>query len=292
MRYLTASDLAHAEPAPGFVRRLFLGMCALLLVSLAHAQAAQSEGAPKSTDAPEYAIGAGDVLRVSVFQNPDLTLETRVSENGSISYPLVGTVSVGGESLSAAEKKIAQRLKDGGFVVQPQVTIFVLQIHGNQVAVLGQVNKPGRYPLDTANSHLSDLLATAGGIASTGADVVIFTGVRGGKPVRREIDIASMFLSNERDNDIVMQAGDILYVHRAPVFYIYGEVQRPGVFRLERGVTVMQALATGGGLTAKGTQRGVRIQRRDPQGKVLAVEPLLDEQLRPDDVVYVKESIF
>ncbi len=240
----------------------------------------------------EYLLGPGDVIRVSVFQSPDLLLETRVSENGSISYPLIGNVKVGGLALSEAEAKIAKLLKDGGFVVQPQVSILLLQIRGNQVAVLGQVNRPGRYPLETANTRLSDMLSQAGGIAATGSDVVIFSGVRDGKQIRREIDIASMFLRGDAQDDLALKGGDILYVHRAPVFYIYGEVQRPGVFRVERDMTVMQALASGGGLTQKGTQRGLRIHRRGADGKTQVIEPALDELVQPNDVVYVKESIF
>ncbi|WP_253945996.1 polysaccharide export protein EpsE [Niveibacterium sp. COAC-50] len=240
----------------------------------------------------EYLLGPGDVIRISVFQSPDLLLETRVSENGSISYPLIGNVKVGGLALSVAEAKIAKLLKDGGFVVQPQVSILLLQIRGNQVAVLGQVNRPGRYPLETANTRLSDMLSQAGGIAATGSDVVIFSGVRDGKQVRREIDIASMFLRGDAQDDLALKGGDILYVHRAPVFFIYGEVQRPGVFRVERDMTVMQALASGGGLTQKGTQRGLRIHRRGADGKAQIIEPALDELVQPNDVVYVKESIF
>jgi len=166
-----------------------------------------------------------------------------------------------------------------------------LQIRGNQVSVLGQVNRPGRYPLETADVRLSDMLATAGGIAVTGADTVILTGVREGKPYRREIDIATMYLQGQTGDDVVLVGGDALYVHRAPVFYIYGEVQRPGAYRVERDMTIMQALATGGGLTPKGTQRGVRVNRR-AGGKVQSIEPSLDDLLKPDDVVYVKESIF
>jgi polysaccharide export outer membrane protein len=245
-----------------------------------------------ATERAEYLLGPGDVVRISVFQNPDLLLETRVSENGSITYPLIGNVPVGGQTLSAAEQRIAKSLKDGGFVNQPQVSILLLQIRGNQVSVLGQVNKPGRYPLETADTHLSDILATAGGIAPTGADVVILTGVRDGKPFRREVDIATMYLQDQVASDLILKGGDALYVHRAPVFYIYGEAQRPGAYRLERDMTVMQALATGGGLTPKGTQRGVRVNRRGADGKVQVIEPTLDERLKPDDVVYVKESIF
>ncbi|MCX9156654.1 polysaccharide export protein EpsE [Niveibacterium sp. 24ML] len=240
----------------------------------------------------EYLLGPGDVIRVSVFQSPDLTLETRVSENGSITYPLIGNVPVGGQSLSAAEAKIAKLLKDGGFVVQPQVSVLLIQIRGNQVAVLGQVNRPGRYPLETANTRLTDLLSQAGGIAASGSDLVIFSGVRDGKLVRREIDVTEMFLKGDAADDLPLKGGDILYVHRAPVFYIYGEVQRPGVFRLEREMTVMQALASGGGLTQKGTQRGLRVHRRSADGKTQILEPGLDELIRANDVVYVKESIF
>lgn len=240
----------------------------------------------------EYLLGTGDVVRVTVFQNPDLSLETRVSENGAISYPLIGDVPVGGLSLSAAERKIAKLLADGGFVVKPQVSLLLLQIRGNQVAVLGQVNRPGRYPLETADTLLSDMLALAGGIAATGSDVVVFSGVRDGKVLHREIDIATMFLNGDSSNDLVLKGGDTLYVHRAPMFYIYGEVLRPGVFRVERDMTVMQALATGGGLTPKGTQRGLRINRRSADGKVQVIEPALDEKIRPDDVIVVKESLF
>lgn len=261
---------------------------ALLAVALFGGLTAQAAD-PKQTDT--Y-LGPGDVIRISVFQNPDLTLETRVSDAGAISYPLIGTVAVGGKTAADAEKTIAKLLKDGGFVVQPQVSVLLIQVRGNQVSVLGQVNRPGRYPLETANTRLSDMLAQAGGVAGSGADIIHFTGVRNGKTVRREIDVAQMFLGGSLEDDMPLAGGDILYVHRAPVFYIYGEVQRPGAFRVERGMTVMQALATGGGLTAKGTLRGLRLHRRGADGKVQVLEPVLDDQLRADDVVYVKESIF
>ncbi|WP_374404471.1 polysaccharide export protein EpsE [Niveibacterium sp.] len=274
-----------------------LRLCRLVALGVAGVVVA-SGGAWAATEQPavdrsaEYLLGPGDVIRISVFQSPDLLLETRVSENGSITYPLIGNVKVGGLALSVAEAKLAKLLKDGGFVVQPQVSILLLQIRGNQVAVLGQVNRPGRYPLETANTRLSDMLSLAGGIAASGSDVVIFSGVRDGKQIRREIDIASMFLRGDAQDDLALKGGDILYVHRAPVFYIYGEVQRPGVFRVERDMTVMQALASGGGLTQKGTQRGLRIHRRGADGKAQIIEPALDELVQPNDVVYVKESIF
>ncbi|MCL2589697.1 MAG: polysaccharide export protein EpsE [Betaproteobacteria bacterium] len=254
-------------------------------------------GVAQAADEREYVLGPGDVVRITVFQNPDLTTETRVSENGMLSFPLLGAVSVGGKSTSAAEQEIATRLKDGGFVRQPQVNVLPIQIRGNQVSVLGQVNRPGRFPLETANLRLTDMIAAAGGIVaggmgSGGADVVIFVGMRNGKQVRREIDIPLLFLNGDMSNDMVMAGGDIIYVHRAPMFYIYGEVNRPGAFRLERNMSVMQGLATGGGTTSRGTTRGLRIHRRMPDGSLKVVEPGLDDLLKADDVIYVKESLF
>jgi polysaccharide export outer membrane protein len=251
-----------------------------------------SAAAPQPPAAPEYQIAPGDVIRISVFQNPDLSLETRVAENGTISYPLIGSVPLSGNTIGAAERRITRMLHDGGFIVAPQVTIVVVQVRGNQVTVLGQVAKPGRFPLDSTDYKLTDMLALAGGIAATGGDMVTLTGLRDGKPMRMEIDIQHLGTIGDPVNDIPLQAGDMIYVNRAPNFYIYGEVQKPGVFRLDRGTTVIQALAIGGGLTPKGTQRGLTIHRRGPDGKIQIIEPKLDDSIIADDVIYIRQSIF
>jgi polysaccharide export outer membrane protein len=240
----------------------------------------------------EYLLTPGDVIKVSVFKNPDLTLDARVSEAGTIGFPLVGSVPVAGLTLPAAERKIAQLLKDGGFVLSPQVNILLTTAVGNQVAVLGQVNRPGRYPIEGAGGNLTGMLAQAGGIAATGADVVIVAGARNGKPFRREIDIVNMSLNGSTADDIELRGGDTLFVNRSPMFYIYGQVQRPGGYRLEKGMTVMQALADGGGMTGKGTSRGIVLHRRDATGKVKESSTSLDEDVRDQDVIYVKESVF
>jgi polysaccharide biosynthesis/export protein len=239
---------------------------------------------------PDYPLGAGDAIRVQVFQNPDLTIETRVSENGSITYPLIGAVELGGLSIAAAEKKIADALQKGGFIRQPQVNIVLIQIRGNQVSVLGQVNRPGRFPLETANTRLSDMLANAGGATQGGDDMVVVTGLRGGKQFRRVIDLPSIYLNEKTEDDIVLMGGDTVYVHRAPVFHIYGEAQRPGSFRVERNMTVMQALAQGGGPTARGTEKKLRLHRRAADGRVTQSVPELTDPVQPDDVIYIEEA--
>jgi polysaccharide export outer membrane protein len=240
----------------------------------------------------EYLLGPGDIIRISVFKNPEMLSDVRVSEVGAIGFPLIGSVQVAGLTLPAAEHKIAQMLKDGGFVLNPQVNILLTQAYGNQVSVIGQVNRPGRYPLEVAGGHLSGMLAVAGGIAPTGADIVIVTGTRNGQAFRREIDVVKMSSSGSTVDDIALVGGDTLFVNRAPLFYIYGQVQRPGQFPLQRDMTVMQALAAGGGVTGKGTRRGIVLHRRDASGKVKEENVALDDDVRDEDVIYVKESLF
>jgi polysaccharide export outer membrane protein len=240
----------------------------------------------------EYLLTPGDVMKVVVFKNPDLTTDARVSETGAISFPLIGSVPVKGLTLSAAERKIAQMLKDGGFVVNPQVNILLTLATGNQVAVLGEVNKPGRYPIEGSGGILTGALAAAGGISATGADVVIVTGTRNGKPFRREIDVVKMSQTGNTADDIELSGGDTLFVNRAPMFYIYGQVQHPGGFRLEKGMTVRQALAAGGGVTGKGSTRGIVLHRRDAKGTVKESKVSLDQDLQDQDVLDVKESLF
>lgn len=265
---------------------LWLLLAALSLTAVSFAVAAE----PRTN--VDYKLGQGDAIRIVVFQNPDLTLDSRVSESGTITYPLIGTVDIGGLSIEAAEKRIASGLKDGGFVQKPQVNIILIQVRGNQISVLGQVNRPGRFPLETANNRISDVLAMAGGIAPQGADTVVVTGIREGKPFRREIDFPSIFINDKSEEDILVAGGDILYIHRAPVFYIYGEAQRSGSYRIERSMTIQQALAQAGGPTLRGTESRVRVNRRMPGGEITKLSLDAHEPVLADDVIYVRESLF
>ncbi len=347
------------------MRKLILSVALLLVCLCARAE----------TDKQDYVLGPGDMVRVTVYGNPDLTTETRITAAGTINFPLVGEVQVGGTSASAAEKKIASQLESGSFVIQPQVNLVVLQFQGQLVSVLGEVFKPGRIPLDrpstltevlalaggaTANGSelvtlitkrdgktekheydlreffergqltqnpiiqgddiiyvrarevsvlgrvnrpgkysvgsgvrsVADFLSMAGGINESGADTIVVTFFKDGKVEKREIDVDQIFRSGGNEANIELHGGDSIYVPRAPLIYIYGEVQRPGTFRLERNMSVAQALAMGGGLTPRGTERGIRIKRRDNAGVVKTIEAQPSDSLQVDDVLYIRESLF
>jgi polysaccharide export outer membrane protein len=273
-----------------FIRLLFI---ALTLCSSAFAQTNPSASAASAASKPEALLGVGDIVKITVYQNPDLTVDgSRISENGQINFPLIGTVAIAGLTVPAAEQKIAKQLRDGGFVLRPQVTIQIGVIRSSVVSVLGQVGKPGRFPIEAVGTKVSEMIAVAGGVAPGGADVVTLVGARNGRPIKLEIDLPAILQSGKTELDVVVENGDIIYADRAPSAYIYGEVQRPGVFRLERGMTLMQALAQNGGVSARGTQRGIKVHRRDAQGSVTVSDIGLNDFVQRDDVIYVKESLF
>ncbi len=269
---------------------------AVVAPSTAQPVAAQPAPAPapqeQAARASLEAVGAGDMLRINVFRNPDLATEARVTEQGTILFPLIGDVPVTGLTPQQVGSRIAEQLRAGKFVVNPEVSVSLFQVNSRQVSVLGNVNKPGRYPIDAMNSKLTDFLAAAGGVAGPGSDIVTIVSSRDGQSTKTDVDLAQMFRAGNLANNVTLQANDTLFVHRAPMVYVYGEVQKSGAYRLEPNMTVMQAIAMGGGLTVRGTERGVRIHRRTDSGAVKKIDVSLTDAVQTDDVVYVRESLF
>jgi len=238
------------------------------------------------------ALGTGDTVRITVFQNPDLTTEARISEKGTVLFPLVGEIEVSGQSPSGAANRIAESLKKGNYMKNPQVSVAVLTVRSRQVSVLGQVARPGRYALDDTSSMLTDILALAGGIAPTGDERVTAVITREGKSQKVVVDMPRMYSTGDLSANVELQNGDTIFVQRAPVFYIYGEVQRAGAYRMEHNLAVMQAISLGGGLTVRGTERGLKIHRRMPDGSLKVMDARPSDSVQTDDVIYVKESLF
>ncbi|WP_313030755.1 polysaccharide export protein EpsE [Massilia alkalitolerans] len=241
--------------------------------------------------AAEVLLGPGDVVKLSVYGSPDLSLETRVSESGNITFPLLGQVAVGGLSVAAAEKKIGDMLEKGGYLKKAQVNMLVTTLASQQVSVLGYVNRPGRYAVEGRRKVL-DLLAMAGGIHGDGGDIINLVRTRDGNTTRETIDVVDMVRKGELNKDYEVAGGDIIYVERAPRAYVTGEVQRPGPFRLERGMTVQQAVSAGGGLSMRGSNNGMKVTRKDPSGNPVTIDVKASDPVQVDDVIVVRESWF
>jgi polysaccharide export outer membrane protein len=242
--------------------------------------------------AKEYKLGVGDVVRITVYDHPDLLVDAaQVDEDGNLSVPLIGATPVAGLTASAAQKRIANAMEKGGFLIHPNINIMVQQYRSKQISVLGQVNKPGKYALEFKSS-LTDLLALAGGISTLGSDNVILIHKENDQLKQTNIDTLALFKDGQFSLNYAVDDGDIIFVPRAEVFYIYGEVQHPGAYRVEKNMNVMQAIAAGGGITLRGTERGAQIRRHDKDGNSITLPATANEQVKADDVIYVKESLF
>lgn len=234
-----------------------------------------------------YLIGPGDLLEISVYEQQDLDTTARVGSDGDIRLPLIGRVAVAGMSEREAEAEIADRLESGGFLRASHVTVVIAQHVSNMVSVLGEVTTPGRYSLDNGNT-LADVIAQANGTTDNANHrVIVVSGEE-----RTEIDLDSALRGGEVNGAWRLTAGDVVYVPRMDMFYVYGEARQPGAYRLETNMTVMQALALGGSLTELGSERRVMIRRRGENGEVVSMDADLTDQLRPNDVLYVRERVF
>jgi polysaccharide export outer membrane protein len=258
----------------------------------ARAESADADRARATAAEADYRLGPGDTVKITVYGNPDLSTEAEVSRGGKVNFPLVGEVAVGGLTRSEAERLIAERLDTGGFVPKAHVNILVAQYRSQQVSVLGEVRKPGMYPL-SQSATLTDLLAAAGGITEKGSSLV--TVIRkgpNGAAQRYQVDVDRMLAAGDLSKNFSVAADDIIHVGPMPVFYIYGEVRRPGAYPLAPNMTVQQAISTGGGLTVRGTERGIRVDRQGAEGKVTRYRASGNDKLQPNDVVSVPESWF
>lgn len=233
----------------------------------------------------KYLLGAGDVIKISIYDHPDLLLETQLSDDGSINFPLIGKIIINNMSFSAAEALIAEKLERGGYVRAPQVNILVSDYRSKRISVIGEVNRPGRYPLEGKTS-LIDMIASAGGISAMGGDTVVL--IRDG--TRQEFNIPKIMAKAEQGIDL--KAGDQIYVPRLQQIYVYGEVLRPGAYRLEPKMTVMQALSLAGGFTAKASHRSIQVQRPAKDGSLENIDVKLTDSVQSNDVIYIDESLF
>jgi polysaccharide biosynthesis/export protein len=242
--------------------------------------------------APLLQLGPGDSVAIQVYGQPDMNGTVYVADDGSIPVALAGAVKVDGLSPSEAGRRIEQALRDGKYLVDPHVTVTVTESRSQRVTVMGEVARPGRFAVQS-NTSTFDLLAEAGGIKDTGGDIVyIFHPGRDGNVARYRVSLKSLSDGSNTTPLPVLNGGDSVFVPLAPQLYIYGEVTAPGKFKIEPGMTVVQAIARAGGITQRGSQNRIEIKRTKPDGSYQTTKAKLSDLVQADDVIRVKESIF
>jgi polysaccharide biosynthesis/export protein len=273
------------------INRLWIRLLALLVLLAAGLQLAMAQ---------EVSLGPGDIIRVSVYGQADLSSVARISADGTIAFPLLGTVNVAGLTVREAEQRIADELARRQLVRDPQVTVFVESSRAAEVesvTILGNVSRPGRYPIqamsDAAGAeNIANLVALAGGLTTDAGDHLILTRMDGGTARSIKVLLRDLFERGDLSQNYVVKQGDIAYVPRMDEFFVYGEVRNPGVYRLRPGMTVIQALSASGGLTERGTDNGVAVTRRGPDGSNKNISVNMNDLLQPGDVLIIKASLF
>lgn len=285
-----------------FAKSIPVILCALLL-SLWAAPTMTAQPAPlpvpaapmpaaANTASPLSPMGPGDSVTLHVFGQPDMDTVLGVADDGSIRVPLAGAIQVGGLSPETAARRVEKAFKDGGFFVDPHVTLTVTQSLSQRVSVLGEVRQPGRYPVD-ARTSIIDLLAQAGGETEFASDTVyVLRNDATGAVKRYPVNLKGLTDPGASAPTQLLRAGDSVFVPRAEQFYILGEVQKPSMYKLEPNLTVLQAISLAGGITAKGSDRRVEIKRSGKDGQMVVIKPKPNDFVQPDDVIRVKESIF
>jgi polysaccharide export outer membrane protein len=262
--------------------------------STSHSGASSRPGGtvPKSVEI--VVLVPGDQVKMTVFGRPEMETTTYVGSDGAIRVPLAGPVLVGGLSPGDAAQRIEGALKAGQFLVNPHVTLTVV-VTENHISVLGEVKTPGRYAIES-NTTVLDALALAGGRSEKGDDeIYLLREESSGEVTRMPINLRGLNNSTGALSDAVtlrLHTGDKIFVPLARQIYVSGEVRLPAPYRLESGMTVLQAIALAGGVTEKGSNRRVEIRRRKPEGGFQVLSGRLTDTLQPDDVITVKERIF
>jgi polysaccharide biosynthesis/export protein len=271
-------------------------------------------GLSASAGDQDYEIGAGDVVSVIVLDQAGLTGEFKVDPEGLINYPFLGKIKTAGMSTAEVERKLTTLLSEG-YLKRPRVSVAIKEFGSQLVYVTGEFQKPGPYSLKADRSLLALLTHVGELTPNAGHEVVVvrppgpdFTppadeapaagSARPGLPLPGEVPGAEVFRINLRElkagypeRNILLQAKDTVYLPKASLVYVLGQVARPGSYRYEEGMTVFQVLLLAGGVTEKGSSKGVKLVRL-VDGKSKELKPRMDEPVLPEDTLRVPERFF
>ncbi len=238
----------------------------------------------------EYQVGPGDVISIIVYNNDDLKTKVRVSSNGTIVVPLLGAVNVNKLSISAITEKLTG-LFANGYIVNPQINVFVDEFRSRKVVILGNVRNPGIIELSGPTTFL-ELVSKAGGLDKDAGDTATIKRKVGDKDSVIPINLISLVKGGDLDQNIQINDEDTVYISGAGMCYVTGEVGTPGTYPCGDGTTVLKLVALARGFTGKASKSSVSIIRMEGDKKNVMKDVNLDTAVLKNDVIVVPESFF
>jgi polysaccharide export outer membrane protein len=243
--------------------------------------------------AQDYVVGEGDVLKIVVYENDDLTTTARVSRENAVVVPLIGRVDVKGLSVSQIADNIKTLLADG-YLVDPHVSIFIEEFRSRNVTVLGEIRQPGLYEL-REETTLLELLSKAGGVnENAGSQAIIKRRQDSDQNTVKiiKIDLQRLLEAGDTSLNVTIMDEDSIYIAKAELFYINGQVHRPAAYKCNPQTTLHMAVTMAGGFTDIASSRRIKIIRNKNGKKTVISRAKMDASILPDDIIVVPESFF
>lgn len=250
----------------------------------------------------DYIVGGADVLNIVVYDEPDLSVgKIRISRDGFVNYPLLGKIKLRGLTISEVETHLEDLLKDD-YILNPQVSVLVVEYGSRKVFILGAVGRQGSYELKS-QAALLEIIAMAGGISGGAGEKIIILRSVNGKSESTVVNSKQLIEKGDLSLNIFVKDHDTIYVPGADVIYLYGEIRKPGPYKLTKhNTTVFSAINLAGGFTATASPKKTRIIRvvdGEVQTIYVNVDAIVkkgdkekDIKLMPEDVLIVPETLF
>ena len=275
----------------------------------------------------DYWLGPGDVIEINIFEwelsERTKTVPVRIAQTGIVSLPMIGDLQASGKTVWQVKKEIEDRLREGGYIRRPQVSIIIKEFQSKKIAVVGAVRKPGVYVIERNVTTLLDILSLAGGLseeagqmlyvirreasepaaATATATTQAATDQPSGqpsKPITITIDLHELMEQCNLSLNIVLHSGDIISVPQAERFFVYGYVNKPGAFNLSKPTTVLEAVAIAQGVDNERGSPEYCVLKRRPQGGSEELIPIDLEAIRkgkksnlylqPNDIIDVRQT--
>jgi polysaccharide export outer membrane protein len=252
----------------------------------------------------DYRIGAEDVIQITVYDQPDLSITVKVSPDGFIPFPLLGRIKAEGFTGRELEKNVEDRLLSD-YLNNPQVSILIKEYRSRKIYVLGGVASPGIYELTKAITLL-EALSRAGGLTNNAArHAVISRSKKSDENSSTEeplkVDLKRLLDEGDTSLNVNIHDGDVIQIPNANSYFVFGEVKSPGLYSIDKDLTILQAITRAGGFTKiaapsrtkvirgqNGTEETIKVDVSD----IIKGQKEKDIYIKADDIVVIPESFF